>query len=146
MKKNLFILGIMTLLSFNLCAQGGFMDGNGNKAKVDLAGACSNPHQIFMVTEKSAELKDGRKNLIRLLNEQTELNRKARGQMFLSFLINCKGEASGFIAIKADDQEIAKRAIEALNKIQGWNAAQQKNKPVDSYKMLNLEYKKGRFF
>ncbi|MCE7990871.1 MAG: hypothetical protein HEP71_02785 [Roseivirga sp.] len=113
--------------------------------KVDLAEACSNPPTIFMVVQKPAELKAGRKALIAALNEKVTLPKKAKGNVILMFLINCKSEASGFIIPKADDIDIAKEVIEALTEIQGWQAGLQNEKPVDMYEMISLAYKRGRF-
>lgn len=112
---------------------------------VDLEKACSDPATIFLVVEKPSEFKAGRKALIAALNEKVTLPKKARGTVFVMFLINCKGEASGFIIPKADDPAIAKQVMEALTEIQGWQAGRQKERPVDTYKTISLGYKKGRF-
>lgn len=141
------LVALILFISFtnNGFCQGSAIGPDGKPMSVDLTMACSDPPAIFLVLEKPSGYKEGRKALIAALNEKVTLPKKVRGNVILMFLINCKGEASGFIVPKADDADIAKEVIEALTEIQGWQAGQQKEKPVDTYKTLSLGYKKGRF-
>ncbi len=145
MLRYVFTLLLTLSLTTNGYCQGTAVGPDGKPMSVDLAKACSDPATIFLVVQKPSEFKTGRKALVASLNEKVTLPKKARGTIFVMFLINCKGEASGFIIPKADDAAIAKDVVEALTEIQGWQAGLQNEKPVDTYKTISLGYKKGRF-
>ena len=116
------------------------LTGKGNNES-----AC-NPKMIFVVTEQLADYQGGQKALVKLLNEKIELSAKyKKGDIFLKFLVNCKGEAADFTLLRGTHKEVGQLIVDVLKENQGFTAAMQRDKAVDSFKMLQVSYRRGKF-
>lgn len=117
---------------------------NGKKTLyADKSKAC-NKDLIFMVSAERPEFDKSHGELDDRLSTLINFDKSVTGPMIIWFVINCDGESYGFQLIKGINEEVNKKIVDGLTKLQGWKPGKQDGKPIDSIYNLSLEIKKGK--
>lgn len=109
----------------------------------DKTRAC-NKDLVFMISAESPKFDDSTGKFDARLNSLINFDKTVKGDVIVWFVINCNGEAYGFQIIRGINEELNKKIIDALTKLQHWNPGRQDGKPIDSVYNLKLEIKKGK--
>jgi hypothetical protein len=111
--------------------------------KIDLSEAC-NKDKTSWAIQDLPEYVGGNKRLIGDLNHLLTIDKNLMGKCYVSFLINCEGKASGFIITEGDTtNDVNKKIIESLVKLQNWKPGKYNNENVDCTYTLRLAVKDG---
>ena len=142
------LLIILSAFFLNAIGQSGIniRDNSGKiieERKVDTSNAC-NKENVYVFLPEMATYKEGLDHLASLLNSQLEISKKEKIKFLVVFLVNCEGRASGFISSYSGTNEIVNQTIKLLNENQNWNPGILSSQPVDSYKSIYIEIKRGK--
>jgi len=146
MIKDLILCTLLIHAGYNLQAQIYVENTNNNlgKYEVDIAQAC-NKDSVYLVN--TAEFAGGISKFTELLNNQIVIDKKLKGKIEIKFLVNCKGEASGYVTTDylngSYDGKFNIEILEVFDLNQKWNPAMINGKAVDSFKILEFRIKKG---
>jgi hypothetical protein len=136
----------MFVLSITLYGQNGSSNQAEKKIesiKIDLSEAC-NKDKTSWTVQDLPEYVGGNKKLIGDLNHLLTIDKDLTGKCYVSFLINCEGEASGFVITEGNtNNDLNKKIIESLVKLQNWKPGKYKNEDVDCTYTLRLVFKDG---
>jgi hypothetical protein len=111
--------------------------------KIDLSEAC-NKDKTSWAVQDLPEYAGGNKKLIDDINQVLAIDKSLTGKCYVSFLINCKGKASGFVITEGGmTNDLNKKVIESLVKLQNWKPAKYNNENVDCTYTLRLAVKDG---
>lgn len=78
------------------------------------------------------------------LNELLSIEKELKGRLFISFTINCEGKAFGFQVVKGVDTGFDKNVINAMEKLQNWDAGKQRNIEVDCTNIIRFSISRGK--
>lgn len=112
--------------------------------KIDLREACDTA-KTYWAVQDLPEYVGGNKKLIDDLNHLLIIDKDLTGKCNVSFLINCEGKASGFAIIEEGiKNDLNKKIIESLVKLQNWKPGRFNNENVDCTYTLRLIVKNGQ--
>jgi hypothetical protein len=149
MTRKLILLTVLFLANLTIHAQSGFKirDKDGKIVEerlVDLSHACKKD-SVFAILSKQPEFKNGTNALIDSLNSKITIDPKLKCNIYIMFLVNCNGNASGFVTSDTKNVTLSSDIINVLKSLQFWIPAELQNKErVDCYKNLFVEIKKGK--
>jgi hypothetical protein len=98
------------------------------------SGACDTTLTYWAV-ETLPEYKGGFEKLLRDLNTNLNLEKHLNGRCRIDFMINCKGETSGFKFDSSFDKEFGNKFTKTFS--QNWKAGKYRNENVDCSYTLN---------
>jgi hypothetical protein len=105
----------------------------------------------FPFADNNPEFEGGIEVLKRYFAENSLKDDRAKDLLFrvsIGFIVNCKGEASGFQIItrgKGELEILANQVLEIVkNMPQNWNPAKKKRKIVDCYQVLSFTIQGGQ--
>lgn len=146
--KLLFLVGLIACSSNFVFAQNdeltvkNHMGIEVNIKKADVSEACG--RVVYLMLTQSAKYKRSTRKLRKALNKKIDMPRRVNKEVAVRFLVNCKGEASGFVTSKNIEGHLADKIIEAFDEIQNWKPGIRRNKPTDMEVILLLDFKNGR--
>ncbi|MEN7548832.1 hypothetical protein AAG747_13000 [Rapidithrix thailandica] len=148
MKFIFLINSLLFLIQLFAFGQSGFNIRNSSgelieERKVDLSQAC-NQDSIYLFVTKEPTYKPGMDALEETLNNELQFDKKLRYSAHLMFLINCEGQASGFIHTDRENSEYIEKVIAILDESQEWDSAKIGNRNVDRYMHMILVLKQGK--
>lgn len=104
---------------------------------------CDSTKNFFVVSDLP-EYKGGIEKLQSDLNDNLIFENTLSGTCPITFIVNCKGKASGFKVKSSFDKSFDNKIIEALMKLQNWSPAKFKDRDVDSSYTLTLVVENGK--
>ena len=112
--------------------------------EIDLSEACNKDKSSWSVQDLP-EYVGGNNKLIDDLNQFLTIDNDLTGRCYVSFLINCKGKASGFKIIEGGINNVLNQnIIDSLIELQNWKPGKYENENVDCTYTLRLMVKNGQ--
>jgi hypothetical protein len=97
----------------------------------------------YWAVETLPEYKGGFEKLLRDLNTNLNLEKHLNGRCRIDFMINCKGETSGFKFDSSFDKEFGNKFTKTFSELQNWKAGKYRNENVDCSYTLILRIDNG---